>query len=283
MTIRLAVVADIHHGPDACTKRGSAALGLLREFVAFANAEVVDAVIDLGDRISDVDPEADRRRAAEVAEVFAGLEAPRHHVDGNHDRDHLSAAENAAILGTTPRSVVVPLGAWDLALWRADPFIHRGPRQRGFALPEDDFLWLEAVAREATRPLLVVSHVPVSPVRQEGNYYFERHPESAAYPEAPRVRAALARARVPVACLSGHVHWNTLAQADGIAYLTQQALTETFTTQGEPAAAWGLVTLGETLHWHVMGKDPIETTLTLRAARWVPSLLSLGAWQEAAE
>ncbi len=283
MSIRLAVVADIHHGADTYTKRGSSALGLLRDFVAFANAQKVDAVIDLGDRISDVDPDADRALAAEVATVFERLEMPRHHVDGNHDRDNLTAGENAAILGSTPGSAVVPLGAWDLVVWRADPFIHRGPARRGFVLPETDFLWLERTAREATRPLMIVSHVPVSPASQAGNYYFERHPESAAYPEAPRVRTALARARVPVACLSGHVHWNTVAQVDGIPYLTQQSLTETFTTAGEPAASWSVVTLGETLHWQVMGADPLETTLAPRAERWVPSLLSLGRRLEAAE
>lgn len=276
MSLRLAIVADVHHGPDSYTKLGAAALDLLRAFVDFANATRPDAVIDLGDRISDVDPATDRRLASEVAEVFAALQVPVHHVNGNHDLDNLTVEENAAILGQDMRSEVLALGDWDVVVWRADARIDRSVR-RGFVLPEADFLWLEAAARTATRPMLVLSHVPLSPQSQAGNYYFERSPQSAAYPEAPRVRAALARARVPVACLSGHVHWNTVAQCDGIPYLTQQSLTETFTTAGVPAGAWSVVTLSETLHWQVAGADPFEAVLHPRALRWTPSLMSLDA------
>ena len=35
-TLKLAVVSDIHHGEDKLTKRGSAALSLLDDFLEFA-------------------------------------------------------------------------------------------------------------------------------------------------------------------------------------------------------------------------------------------------------
>ena len=273
MTVRLAIVADIHHGAPSATKRGDCALALMEEFARFANDARPDAVLDLGDRISDVGADTDARLAAEAAESFAPIAAPRRHVDGNHDRDHLSAADNDRILGRAAGSETLDIGGWSIALWRADPKIRRGPERRGFALPEPDLLWLSRVAQAADRPLLVVSHVPVSGHAQTGNYSFERNPGSSTYPEAARARAALAQARVPVVCLAGHVHWNTVTTVDGIAHLTQQSLTESFTTEGDPAGAMGLLELGDgTLRWRVEGRDPFEVALRPSARRWTPPL-----------
>ena len=265
---RIAVVGDVHHGAPTGTKRGDAALGLLAEFARFVADARPDLVIDLGDRISDVDAETDRRLQSEVAEAFRAVPAPVHHLDGNHDLAHLGAAENGAILGRGAGHEVLDLGPWRIALWRADAQIGNGPGGRGFRLGDADLAWLAEMARAADRPLLVASHVPVSDAGQTGNHYFERNPALAGYPEAHRARSALRAARVPVVCVAGHVHWNTLAQVDGIAHLTQQSLTESFTTGGEPAAAWGLLDLGEVLRWEVFGEDPLTMTLHPTARRW---------------
>jgi predicted phosphodiesterase len=273
MTVRLAVVADIHHGPPHATKRGDAALPLLGEFARFVADARPDAVLDLGDCITDVDAAADRRRTAEVADAFRAIPAPLIGVDGNHDRDNLSAEETASLLARPAGSETLDLGGWRLAIWRADPRIHRTAAARGFALPEPDFLWLAAVVATADRPLLVVSHAPVSGRGQTGNYYFENNPDLAGYPEAPRVRTLLQRARVPVVCLAGHVHWNTATTVDGVVHLTQQSLTESFTTGGEPSGAMGLLELGDDgIAWTVTGRDPIDVRLSVAAPAWVPSM-----------
>ncbi len=271
MTMRLAVITDIHHGPPTRTKRGDAALALTADFVRFANAQGVDAVLELGDRISDIDQATDRDNMNAVAQVLDGLTMPRYHLDGNHDLIHLDRAENARILGQEPGHRIVALGAWDLVLWQADPAT-RHDGIRGLSLKDDDFAWLARVAREATRPLLVASHTPVSPHAMTGNFYFENMPECGAFPQAAVMRRALGEARVPVAAISGHVHWNTLATDNGITYLTQQSLTESFTTDGEPAAAWGVVTLGDDLHWQVFGHDRFEARFTPSAKRWTPPM-----------
>lgn len=270
--LRIAVVADIHHGLPSHTKRGDAGLDLLARFVAYCNAEAPDLVLDLGDRISDVDAQTDARLEAEVAEVFRDLDAPIRHVCGNHDRDHLTVEENAAILGAPLDSEVVDLGAWDVALWRADAKIHRAGPRPGFDLPESDLLWLSRTIQAAAKPTLVVTHVPMSGHAQTGNYYFQRNPHLATYPQSERVRAALSQARVPVAALAGHVHWNTVTTVDGIPHLTQQSLTESFTTAGDPAEAWGMLELSDVVRWQVFGRDPFEATVTPTARRWTPPL-----------
>ncbi|NLG68622.1 MAG: hypothetical protein GX496_03510, partial [Firmicutes bacterium] len=76
-TLRLALVTDIHHGPDKPTRPGSVAPGLLRRFVEVVNDEVrPDLVVDLGDRIDNVDPAQDARRDSEVRAILGELRAP---------------------------------------------------------------------------------------------------------------------------------------------------------------------------------------------------------------
>ncbi|MEL6919741.1 MAG: metallophosphoesterase [Pseudomonadota bacterium] len=273
MTLRIAIVADIHHGAPSHTKRGDTALDLMARFADWVNVEKPDLVLDLGDRISDIDEETDLRLEREMADAFSALDVPVHHICGNHDRDHLSVAQNEEILGQSLQNEVLDAGDWQIALWRADAKITRTGEQRGFNLPEADLLWLSRTIQAADKPTLVASHVPVSGHGQTGNYYFERNAQFSRYPESDRARQALAQAHVPVICLAGHVHWNTVTTVDGIPHLTQQSLTESFTTQGAPAEAWGMLTLAETAHWQVFGKDPFEARVTPQTARWTPPLM----------
>lgn len=272
MSVRIAVVADIHHGAPSATKRGDTALDLMADFARFANDARPDFVVDLGDRISDIGRDEDLRLEREVAEAFKAVEAPIHHINGNHDRDHLEVADNEAILGQSMVNTTFDAGGWRIVLWRADSKIMRKPEHTGFILREADLLWLSRVAQTTDRPLLVLSHVPVSGHAQTGNYYFERNPSSSTYPMAERARAALAQCRFPVVCLSGHVHWNTVTTVDGITHLTQQSLTESFTTIGEPAGAFALLELDETVSWQVQGRDPFAFSFRPTASRWTPPM-----------
>lgn len=272
-TLRLAFVADIHHGEDHFTKKGSAAAGLMAEFARFVADARPDAVVDLGDRISDRDHETDLVLEAEVAEMFRAVRGPVHHICGNHDRDFLSVADNERILGAALGHQTIDIAGKRLVIWRADTLIRR---PGGFVLAEADLLWLAAVVRGADRPLVIASHVPISGHSQTGNYYFEKNPDSSTYPGsgAVRARAVLREARVPVVWISGHVHWNTLTMVDGIPHLTLQSLTETFTTHPEPAGSHGLLEIGDRIRWTVFGRDTFQVDLALAEAgrRWVTPL-----------
>lgn len=272
MTLRIAIIADIHHGAPSHTKRGDTALDLMARFADWTNDTAPDLVLDLGDRISDIDQATDLRLEAEVAEAFRAIKAPVYHICGNHDRDHLSVAQNEEILGQSLQNEILDMGDWQIALWRADSKISGTEHHRGFNLLPEDVIWLARMMQTAAKPTLIASHVPVSGHSQIGNYYFQASPGYSTYPQAPRARAALAQARVPVVCLAGHVHWNTVTQVDGIPHLTQQSLTESFSTQGAPAESWGLLTLTDTAHWQVWGRDPFEARVTPRANRWTPPM-----------
>ncbi|MCB9948044.1 MAG: metallophosphoesterase [Rhodospirillaceae bacterium] len=269
---RLCIVTDIHHGPDTFTKKGAAAPRLMEGFAGFCRAEAPDAVIDLGDRISDSDPETDRRLAREAAAMFAPIAAPRLHVCGNHDRVHLSVEENEEILGQSLGHQTVDIDGWTLVLWRAETRIARG---LGLVLRECDLTWLAGVVARAEGPLAVFSHVPVSGHGQAGNYYFQHNPDASTYPNAAdRVRAVLATARVPLVWVAGHVHWNTLTVVNGQPHLTLQSLTETFTTHPEPAGSYAVLDLGADIAWTVHGRDGLHVRLRAAdsVARWVAPL-----------
>lgn len=271
--MKLAIVTDIHHGMPSHTKRGDAAMDLMADFAEAVNTAAPDLVFDLGDRITDADHATDMALMRDVAQAFGAVTGPVHHICGNHDRYYLSVAENAEIMGQDLSNAVIDAGAWQIALWRAEAKITWSDTYRGFDLPESDYLWLANTLAAATKPMLILSHVPVSGHAQTGNYYFEANPSFATYPQAPRVRQALALARVPVVFLSGHVHWNTVTMVNGVTHLTQQSLTESFTTGGHPAGAWGMLDLGkDSVTWTVHGLDPLSCTLPVSSQRWTPPL-----------
>lgn len=280
MTLRIAIVTDIHHGKPSTAKRGDAALGLMEEFARYVKDSGATHVLDMGDRISDENRDTDLVLAAEVAEAFRAVPAPVWHLNGNHDRDHMTVADNEALLGQSLDHGVHDIDSWRIVLWRADSRIRRGDEGNGFVLTEADLVWLSRTMQATDRPTLVVSHVPISGHAQTGNYYFQNNPASSTYPMADRARAALALARVPVVCLAGHVHWNTVTTVNGITHLTQQSLTESFTTAGEPAGAMGLIELSDTVSWDVVGADPFRFGFRPSARRWTPPMPDFATYPE---
>ena len=269
--LRIAVVSDIHHGADHLAKKGTAALGLLGDFVRFVGEVKPDLVLDLGDRISDRDKDHDLALQAEVAEAFRGIRAPLRHLCGNHDVEFLTIAENETALGQSLGHEVMELAGWQVVLWRAEARLRR---TEGFRLAEEDLSWLEETLRAATRPTLLVSHVPLSGQAMTSNYWFESRPERSRYPGTERIRAVLARTRTPLVCLAGHVHWNSLTIVDAIPHFTLQSLVELSTTSSNPAGAWGLLELGKSVSWRVSGLDTFSAQLDAAATarRPLPAL-----------
>lgn len=275
--LRLALVTDIHHGAPNKTKKGEAAIPLLREFVVHANAMAPDLVIDLGDRISDVDAATDRQLEAEVSDVFADLEPPRIHMLGNHDMAYLDATANADVLGTDMAHTVVDLKAVRLIQWQANV---RYDRIAGMAVTDADLDWLSTVLASDDRPTVVVTHVPLDNASMTGNFYFQNNPHLAGYRNGNDIRRVLQASGTVIACLAGHTHWNKLSTIDGIQFITVQSLTESFTTGGEASAAWAEVAIDDSIRWRTTGNDPIDMVLPRRShnRRWVapqPSLADL--------
>jgi len=260
-TLKLAVVTDIHHGDDKLTKRGSAALGLLDDFLRFSGEWGADMIVELGDRISDIDVETDARLAADVAARFVGLNTPHAHVNGNHDLAFLGEAANADLLGPDLVSRSVEIKGWRLIFWVADAYI---PGATPFSLRPSDLEWLAAELPKSDAPTVVFTHVPLGEGSMVGNYWFQNNPAFARYPNAAAARALIEAHGHVALCVAGHVHWNSLHRVNAIPHITIQSLTESFATSGEAAGAWATLELGEDIRWRTFGRDPVEMVLPLR-------------------
>jgi hypothetical protein len=257
---RIAVIGDVHHGPPIATKRSERAVSLLEGAVRAIEAEKPDLVLDMGDRINDMDPQTDRRLLREVADVFRGLSAPRIHLLGNHDMCFMDRAANEEALETGVANHVRDLGSWRLVVFQPTVEIRR---PGGFApIDQADLDWLAATLSASDQPAMIVSHVPVSGHPMTSNYYFDGRHEFSTYPNRDAVLKLLDETVAPVAWLSGHVHWNTFIRIAGVPHITMQSLSESFTTGGEAAGTWGTLTLsGDGIELSLRGNDPFELKL----------------------
>ncbi len=258
--LKLALVTDIHNGPDSPTKKGTQALTLLRDFAAFVAEEKPDLVLELGDRISDIDRETDYDCLTQVAAVFAGMAPPRYHLLGNHDRVFLDTADNERALGQSMASTSLDLKGWRLTFWQAD--VRMSPSHIP-ALTEADLAWLKADLAATNLPAIVFTHIPLDGASMTGNYYFQANPQFAGYSNIAEAQQVISDAGNVAMCVAGHVHWNNLSRIDGIPYLSLQSLTEGFTTQGEANGGWALIEADRQLRWRGFGADPIELTVNL--------------------
>ncbi len=270
--LRIAMVTDIHYGPDRHSKSGAEAIMRLANFVARANALGVDLAVDLGDRISNTDAVADRAYLEEIAPVFQTLRMARYHLVGNHDVMHLSVREQEELLGVAMTHQSVDVKGRHLVFWNASCVLHG---EEGFRLEQEDLAWLEADLAATRLPSVVFCHMPVDAASLVGNRYFERrYAGGGQHGNAHLAREVIERSEKVIAVVAGHVHWNRVFVMDGIPHFALQSLSETFTTHPHPAAAWGLLTLTDTMEFEVFGLDPVKYTLPVKSLshHWLPPL-----------
>ncbi len=282
--LRLAVVADVHHGPAIDAKAGPASAALLRSVLREIESEGHELLIDLGDRINDDGRDADLANMRAVAAVFAEAgKLERHHLPGNHDLYALSVGENEEILGAPLRSRVVRRGGWNLVMWCADPRVHIA----GFAAPTDDIEWLAETLEGLRGPTAVFSHVALGGGSMRGNYYFDGTEwPVASYTNLDDVHDVLLANDSVKLVVSGHVHWNSLNTIDGVPFMTVQSLSDTATTHPLPTMAWAALDIDESrARLSVAGRDPLQLSVPLRGSgrHWLVRPQNERSWSKRAK
>ena len=251
--LRLAVVTDIHCGPNSGSKLGAKAPELLSSVLRAAEERDVDAVIDLGDRVEDRSPSADRAALRTLADIFSTCGRPRYHLIGNHDVVNLSRQENADCLGSSAESQAIECSGWRLLVWQANTHLSQDAR---FHLLRSDLEWLEEQLRATDLPTVILSHIPLDGGPMLGNHYFERNPWLSRYTEYQDALSILRHHRHVVLCVAGHVHWNQLRMIDGIPFMTVQSLTER-ARNGQAAGAFAEIQLDTEIRWDSIGPAAI--------------------------
>jgi 3',5'-cyclic-AMP phosphodiesterase len=245
MELTLALVSDLHFGPEASfggklRKLTAQAGPLARAFVERMNREVrPDLVVNLGDDIEDESPEADRARYAECNEILRGAEAELVNVAGNHDTIHLGDADLRAVWGREGELYyAMDRGGFHLVVLRT---IER--KDHDVSVGDAQLAWLAADLAAHPGPTIVLMHHSAADQDLRGNRWFEGRAHLCLVRERRKIRALFAKHGDVRAVFNGHLHWNHLDVIDGIPYVTIQSLIENLDDDapGRPAAAHAVV------------------------------------------
>lgn len=261
--LKVALVADIHHGQDVGSKLGSAALSLLAPFVVWVNSIRPDLVVELGDRINDVDQDRDITLTRDIAHAFHAIQqTPCLHILGNHDNYQLSRQTCEDAMQTTFASHSRDVQGYHLVFWNSAVDTLDAS---GFLFSPADLAWLQADLAATDLPTVIFTHVPLDNGSMIGNFYFEKMvPNGGHYRDGAAAREVIERSGKVIACLAGHTHWNACNTIDGIPYITIHSLTESFTTHPYPTGAFGILEIHDRLTVEVFGRDPAWYRLPIK-------------------
>ncbi len=247
MEITLALVTDLHFGPEArfdgkLRKLTARAHDLAGAFVDRMNREVrPDLVVNLGDDIEDESPEADRARYEECQGILRGAEAELCNVAGNHDTIHLSPDDLLSTWGKPPGGPLY--SSFDRGGLHFVVLHTRERKDHDVSIGDEQLAWLEGDLAANPGPTLVLMHHSAADQDLRYNRWFEGSPHICLVRERRKIRALLERHGGVRAVFNGHLHWNHLDLIAGIPYVTLQSLIENVDDDapGRPAAAHAIV------------------------------------------
>lgn len=220
--LKISFVTDIHNGPSAGNKYGEKAVRLTEKFVEATNKYAPDLAIDMGDRVTMEDPETDRDRMLEIKSIFNDLACPFHAIDGNHDLKHLSAEENAEIMGQPKGSYSVESQGFHIVFWKLDLSAYN---DHGIEISDKELEWLERDLSKTDKPTIIVTHVPLDD--KKGGLDSDNNPTKRfAYPNANKARKIIEDSGHVILCIGGHRHTNSHKEINGVHYLTLQSLVQ---------------------------------------------------------
>jgi predicted phosphodiesterase len=258
--MKIAIISDIHFAGAPAGQFD--VRPVVEDFVEWANRVDCDLLLDLGDRIDDIDHTADLENATALARIFELFKGPRIHLLGNHDVVNLTGEDHRQLFGRLPGHQPIDLGELRLLAW--EPSV-RLDRQHGFPPAGQELDWLATTLESDDRPAIIVSHIPVSGAAMTGNYYFENNPDLATYPDHVEIRHAVEQTGRAALWLSGHVHWNSSSNVAGIRHLTVQSASETYTTMPDPACTYALLEIQQsTARLEVFGRDTMLLEMPFR-------------------
>ncbi|HBG00185.1 MAG TPA: hypothetical protein DDW87_01235, partial [Firmicutes bacterium] len=206
MELRIGMISDVHYGSDSEFQKGSKAPELLSSFVSAMHEFRPHLVVDLGDRVNNLDPPSDPLHLRALVKTTGSLPCPLRYVLGNHDLVHLSVRETEELLGQQLTGLRAErLHGFPLLFVNSE-----GPRPTG---SDYDRLWPEldsdSGGNEGLRPIITFSHRPLLKVPLDNHKLFE--PGSIQHcPWGVELLGRLSAHGFRPVCINGHLHWNHL-------------------------------------------------------------------------
>lgn len=239
-SITLAFVTDIHAGELIEYRPGKEALGLLGRFVEHINGLDVDAVIELGDRVNNVDGSHDYAVQEQVQEVLCHLAPPRFSLSGNHDVHYVTKEDNQQITGMPSSYYSSIVSNFRLIfIDTADPV--QGHCGGYVSAPQLD--WLKGEVAMDTLPTLVFGHHPIIDQNQEGNPFFVDLPGEEKIGNSGEVLEILLNGKNVKAYFNGHVHWFYASREQSIRSFSIPSLLESYPLKEHAPGRYALATI----------------------------------------
>lgn len=223
--LRAAIITDIHYGTNKLATAGKKAARYIPLFVRAANNAGVDAVIDMGDRISHPDPDRENN-LTRLTDCFNKLSAPRYSLTGNHDIAAFKPSFNESATGCPASSYSVDVGGFHIVCWNpVHPASTPGPKVGFLVVKKEDLNWLKKDLTATGKPTIVFSHIPldnVSELRSDDGK--DDVGARFGYPKkGATIRRIMEDSGKVVLCMSGHIHQNRERIINGIPYIAQQS------------------------------------------------------------
>ncbi len=272
--VKLVLFADLHaHDTDSPSEHKvmTTWADRLTPFVDAANAWSPDLVINLGDLVNGTfvmgaelgDPVRIPGILDEVVGLLSALNAPVHHVLGNHDVYSLSKEQFLAGTGQEATFYSFDVGGFHFAVLDAQydkqeqDYAHVAWMVQGM-IPSIQLEWLAEDLAGTDLPTLILIHQPLSSD-------FSLLAGGPPVLNHLAVRAVLEASGNVVAVFQGHTHASQHTEIAGIHYMTIAPLVDDRDAPGDESAppSWALVTLDpETRMLSVLGEGA-QDDLTL--------------------
>lgn len=276
---KIAVITDLHFGPDQGQKKGSQAARILTEFSRWCAEMAPDVIVNLGDLIANTDREEDLQRIKECSRAFADFGQKVEHIMGNHDEKHEIAVEDWEIEFGSPfrsrfRDDIHP----NYRIIFFSPTFHGGKvRIAGTPLQlfDRELEFLES-SLATNRDCVICTHAPLHRSIWDGSPYwskvYDTDPKNVSdWKPAKRVRELLRESRT-CTVLSGHHHWDALHVYDDIAFIQINSATDASITWPEPSGRMGMLTISDcNIQWDGRGKSAHHYVLPRRQEnrKWI--------------
>jgi hypothetical protein len=226
-SVKSVLIGDIHYGTDSEFRPGKEIPGLLSQFVEIMNREMKpDVVMELGDRINNVDKETDVKNLSRLVETLDHkLNMPCYHVLGNHDIVYTDKKTISQVIGdnTGPLSRVIK-GFKFIILDTLDPMIEN----TGGAVGKEQLAWLEREMNTDDYPKLVFGHHPIDNHTMRGSAIQSKNRRLIFLENRSEVREILENGKNFIGYAAGHMHWFSFFCSKNAAYLVNPSFTEAY-------------------------------------------------------
>lgn len=219
---------------------------IVRDFVKGMNEEFnPDVVVDLGDRILDVDEDTDFSNQLKVKRALGGLKCPVIHVIGNHDLVNLTIEQNEELFGCPMRHASFDhKGIHFVVLNTCDPVI----QGVGGHISQAQLDWLRTHLDANPTRTIVLCHHAMGYQEISANPLFHSIEPLAYVANRDDVWEVLRNHGQVIAVFNGHLHWSSVEHVSGTPCFSAGCPVETWATKGKASESYAEVTMLQSGH-----------------------------------